>query len=62
MDDRHDSLLVEGDDTEHVLPPAGTDPFTPEPAPPNGKARVALAAALVILLVLVALAVYGLTR
>ena len=60
MDDRHDSLVVEGDDAEHVLPPTELDPFTPEPAPPNRKARIALAVALAILVVLVAIAIYGL--
>jgi hypothetical protein len=62
MDDRHDSLVVEGDDEEHVLPPTELDPFTPEPAPPNRKARTALALALVVLLVLLAIAIYGLAR
>jgi hypothetical protein len=62
MDDRHDSLVVEGDDEEHVLPPTELDPVTPEPAPPNRKARTALALALVVLLVLLAIAFYGLAR
>jgi hypothetical protein len=60
MDDRHDSLVVEGDDADHVLPPADLDPFTPEPAPPNRKAQIGLAVALAILVVLVAIAIYGL--
>jgi hypothetical protein len=60
MDDRHDSLVVEGDDSEHVLPPTELDPFTPEPKPPNRKARIGLAIALAILVVLVAIAIYGL--
>ena len=33
VDDRHDSILVEGEDAEHVLPPSELDPFTPEPQP-----------------------------
>ena len=62
MDDRHDSLVVEGEDAEHVLPPTELDPYTPEPTAPNRKARGALAVALVVLLVLVAIAIYGLAR
>jgi hypothetical protein len=63
VDDRHDSLVVEGDDEEHVLPPTELDPFTPEPEPPGRKARVALALALlVIVLVLIAVGVYAATR
>jgi hypothetical protein len=62
VDDRHDSIVVEGDDAEHVLPPAELDPYTPEPAPPNRKARAVLTVALAILVVLVAIAIYGLAR
>ena len=62
VDDRHDSLVVEGDDADHVLPPSELDPYTPEPAPPDGRARGVLAIALVILVVLVVIAIYGATR
>jgi hypothetical protein len=63
VDDRHDSLVVEGEDEDHVLPPSELDPFTPEPAPPGAKARAALAfALLVILVVLVVVAIYAATR
>ena len=61
-DGRHDSLVVEGDDVEHVLPPTELDPYTPEPAPPDGRARTVLAVALVVLVVLVVIAIYGATR
>jgi len=50
IDDRHDSIVVEGDDADHVLPPPELDPFTPEPAPP-AKARGAMILALVVIVV-----------
>jgi hypothetical protein len=62
VDDRHDSIVVEGDDREHVLPPQELDPFTPEPAPPR-KARAAMVAALVLVAVLLAIVViYAVAR
>ncbi len=62
VDDRHDSLVVEGDDPDHVLPPQELDPFTPEPDPP-AKARGAMIAALVVVLVIIAVVViYAVTR
>jgi hypothetical protein len=48
VDERDDSILVDGDDRDHVLPPTELDPFTPEPSPPSGNARTALWIALVI--------------
>jgi hypothetical protein len=62
VDDRHDSILVEGDDADHVFPPQELDPFTPEPAPP-AKARRAMIAALVVVVVLLLVVVlYAATR
>jgi hypothetical protein len=62
VDDRHDSILVEGDDADHVFPPLELDPFTPEPAPP-AKARRAMIAALVVVVVLLLVVVlYAATR
>ena len=55
-DDRHDSIVVEGVDPDHVLPPQELDPFTPEPAAP-AKARRAMALALVVVIVLLAIVV-----
>jgi hypothetical protein len=61
VDDRHDSLVVEGDDVDHVLPPSELDPFTPEPAPTRG--RGAMIAALVVVVVLLAVVViYAVAR
>jgi hypothetical protein len=61
-DDRHDSIVVEGDDADHVLPPLEHDPFTPEPAPP-AKARGAMIAALtIVVILLLVVAVYAVTR
>ena len=57
VDDRHDSLVVEGDDADHVLPPQELDPFTPEPGPP-AKARVLMMGALVIVVGLLAVVLY----
>ena len=62
MDDRHDSIVVEGDDAGHVQPAQDLDPFTPEPAPP-AKARGAMIAALVLVAVVLAvLLVFAFTR
>ena len=62
VDERHDSIVVEGDDPNHVLPPQELDPFTPEPAAP-AKARRAMAAALLVVVVVLAIVViYAATR
>ncbi|HEY6961238.1 MAG TPA: hypothetical protein VI408_05040 [Gaiellaceae bacterium] len=62
VDDRRDSIVVEGDDEDHVLPPQELDPFTPEPGPP-AKARGAMIGALVLVVVLLAIVViYAATR
>jgi hypothetical protein len=62
IDDRHDTILVDGDDTDHVLPPQELDPFTPEPSPP-ARGRVALWIALVtIVAVLAVVIVYAIAR
>ena len=58
VDDRHDSIVVEGDDPDHVLPPQELDPFTPEPAPP-AKARGAMMAALAVVVIIVAVVVWA---
>jgi len=61
-DDRHDSLVVEGDDADHVLPPQQLDPYTPEPAAPR-RARGAMGfALLVVLVLLVVVVIYAATR
>jgi hypothetical protein len=61
-DERHDSVVLEGDDPDHVFPPQELDPFTPEPDPP-AHAKTALRVALaVIVLVLVLAVVYALAR
>lgn len=61
-DERHDSIVVEGDDPDHVLPPQELDPFTPEPAAP-AKARRAMALALLVVVVLLGVVViYAVTR
>jgi hypothetical protein len=61
VDERHDSLIVEGDDREHVLPPTELDPYTPEPAPP-ARARMLMWAAIAILLVAVLVVVVAAVR
>jgi hypothetical protein len=56
VDDRHDSILVEGNDVDHVFPPSELDPYTPEPQAP-AKARnllwVAIAIVVIVLLVVI---------
>ena len=61
VDERDDSLVVEGDDRDHVLPPTELDPYTPDFAPPP-RAKRALWVAIAILLVVVAIVVYAAIR
>lgn len=58
VDDRHDSIVVEGDDPDHVMPPQELDPFTPEPSPP-AKARGAMLAALAVVVIILAVVVWA---
>jgi hypothetical protein len=58
IDDRHDSLVVEGDDEDHVLPPSELDPFTPEPLP-GARPRLAIWVAIAVLAVLAAIVIYA---
>lgn len=64
VDERRDSLVVEGDDEDHVLPPTELDPYTPEPGPRagEGKAFRALWAAIAIVLLVGALVIYAAVR
>jgi hypothetical protein len=50
-DPRHDSIVVEGDDADHIMPPQELDLYTPEPDPTK-KAKTALWIALAIVVVL----------
>jgi len=52
VDERTDSIIVEGDDVDHVLPPTELDPYTPEPNPRAGG-RIAVWLGLAILVALV---------
>ena len=56
VDDRHDSIVVEGDDPDHVLPPQELDPYTPEPDPP-AKARAAMILALAVVVVVLVIVI-----
>lgn len=58
IDDRHDSILVEGEDRDHVLPPSELDPYTPEPQPP-AKARRGLWLALLAVAIVIGIVVYA---
>jgi hypothetical protein len=60
--ERDDTILVEGDDVDHVLPPTELDPYTPDPAPPTEKARLALWAAIAIVLVVILIVVVAALR
>jgi hypothetical protein len=62
VDERRDSILVDGDDRDHVLPPTELDPFTPEPSPPTGKARLALLVALGLAILLIVVVILAATR
>jgi hypothetical protein len=61
VDDRHDSLIVEGDDVDHVFPPQELDPYTPEPDP-EGRARTALWIALAVLVLGIVIVVIAAVR
>ena len=61
-DARHDSIVVEGDDPDHVLPPQELDPFTPEPNPTGGERRALWIALLTIAVVVGIALVYAATR
>jgi hypothetical protein len=61
VDDRHDSIVVEGDDADHVMPPQELDPFTPEPAP-SENARTALWIALAIAVILIVVVLIAIVR
>jgi hypothetical protein len=64
VDERHDSILVDGDDADHVFPPTELDPYTPEPGPRPGerKAFQVLWVAIAIVVVLIAVAIYVAVR
>lgn len=57
VDERTDSVVVEGDDAEHVLPPTELDPYTPEPDVGGRKPSAALWIGLVVLVALVVFAI-----
>jgi hypothetical protein len=61
VDSRHDSIVVEGDDTDHVLPPQELDPFTPEPAP-SEEARNVMWVAVAIVVVIALVVLYAALR
>jgi len=62
VDERHDSIVVEGDDAEHVLPPQELDPYTPEPGtPPHGRPALLVALAVVVAILAVVI-VYAIVR
>jgi hypothetical protein len=61
VDERDDSLIVEGDDRDHVLPPTELDPYTPDTSIPD-RARMAMWGAIAILLIVVAIVVYAAVR
>ena len=62
IDERHDSIVVEGEDADHVLPPQELDPFTPEPAPPPRTRLPMLLALLVVLALVAVVVVHAVTR
>ena len=63
-DERRDSIVVEGDDRDHVLPPTELDPYTPEPGtrPGAGTAFRSLWLALLVLAIVVAIVIVAALR
>ncbi len=59
VDDRRDSLVVEGEDAGHVLPPTELDPYSPEPGAPRNARRAMMAALLVIDILLLVVGIYA---
>jgi hypothetical protein len=64
VDDRHDSIVIEGDDADHVFPPSELDPYTPEPGPRAGDRRAfrVMWVAIAIIVVLIAVVIYVAVR
>ncbi len=61
VDERDDTILVEGDDADHVLPPTELDPYTPEAAP-AARARAAMGVALGLVAVLIVVVILAALR
>ena len=59
VDERHDSLVVEGDDAGHVLPPTELDPYTPEPGAPQAARRAMVLALVIIVCILLVVGIYA---
>jgi len=56
VDERRDSIVVAGDDADHVLPPSELDPYTPEPGA-GARPRLALWIGLAVLVGLIVFAI-----
>lgn len=56
VDERHDSIVVAGDDADHVLPPTELDPYTPEPRA-SARPRLTLWIGLAVLVALIVLSI-----
>ena len=39
VDERHDSIVLSGEDEDHVFPPTELDPYTPELGPRPGQTK-----------------------
>jgi hypothetical protein len=59
VDERHDSLVVEGDDADHVLPPTELDPYTPEPSAPKMARRAMVLALVIVVCILLVVGIYA---
>lgn len=62
VDERDDTIVVEGDDAGHVLPPTELDPYTPDTTPTASRQRTALLAALVVIAIVVVVVVISALR
>jgi hypothetical protein len=60
VDERDDSIVVEGDDRDHVLPPTELDPFTPDTTQTRKQRTALWLALLVVAAVVVVIAVVSL--
>jgi hypothetical protein len=57
VDERDDTILVEGDDADHVLPPSELEPYTPDVSIASGMQRTALWLAILVAVVVVVIVV-----
>jgi hypothetical protein len=60
VDERDDSIVVDGDDVDHVLPPTELDPFTPDTTQTRKQRTALWIALLAVAIAIVVIAVLAL--